>query len=46
MQKKSHIYDKRWAHLRISLWHLLMHLKNKYLLKKTVENLRNKKIKQ
>ena len=25
------------AHLRISVWHLLMNLKNDYLLKKTVE---------
>ena len=31
--KKSHICEDGGAHLRISFWHLLMNLKNKYLLK-------------
>ena len=32
--KKSHMCEE---HLRISVWHLLMNLKNNYLLKRTVE---------
>ena len=35
-QKKSHTCKEGGAHLRISVWHLLMNLKNKYLLKKTL----------
>ena len=35
MQKieKSHTCEEGGAHLRISFWHLLMNLKNNYLLK-------------
>ena len=32
--KKSHTFQEGGAHLRISIWHLLMNLKNNYLLKK------------
>ena len=32
--KKSHACEEGWAHLRISVWHLLMNLKKNYLLKK------------
>ena len=31
--KKSHLREEGGAHLRISVWHLLMDLKNNYLLK-------------
>ena len=31
--KKSHTCEEDEAHLRISVWHLLMNLKNNYLLK-------------
>ena len=31
--KKSHTCEEAGAHLGISFWHLLMNLKNKYLLK-------------
>ena len=33
-QKKSHACEEGGAHSRISVWHLLMNLKNNYLLKK------------
>ena len=32
--KKSHTFQEGGAHLRISIWYLLMNLKNNYLLKK------------
>ena len=35
--KKSHICEESGAHLKISFWHLLMNLKNKYLLKKLLK---------
>ena len=35
--KKITNMGKKWAHLRTSFWHLLMNLKNNYLLKKTFE---------
>ena len=28
--KKSHTCEEGWAHLRISVWHLLMNLKKNY----------------
>ena len=34
---KSHTCEEGGAHFRISFWHSLMNLKNKELLKKTVE---------
>ena len=34
MSKKSHTCEEGGAHLRISFWHLLMNLKDKYLFKK------------
>ena len=34
---KSHTCEEGGAHLRISFWHLLMNLKNKIIIKKTVE---------
>ena len=37
MGKKSHTSEEGGAQLKISFWHLLMNLKIKYLLKKTVE---------
>ena len=39
---KSHTCEEGGAHLKISFWHLLMNLKNKYLLKKPLK-LANKK---
>ena len=36
-QKKSHTYEKGGGNLRISFWHLLMNLKNKYVLKKLLK---------
>ena len=35
--QKSHICEEGGAHLRISVWNLLINLKNNYLLKKTVK---------
>ena len=35
--QKSHKCKKGGAHLRISFWHLLMNLKNNYLLKKLLK---------
>ena len=35
--KKSHTFQEGGAHLRISIWHLLMNLKNNYLLKKLLK---------
>ena len=35
--KKSNTSEEGVAHLRISFWHLLMNLKNKYLLKKLLK---------
>ena len=35
--KKSHTCEEGGANFRITVWHLLMNLKNNYLLKKTVE---------
>ena len=35
--KKWHTREEGGTNLRISFWHLLINLKNKYLLKKTVE---------
>ena len=37
MIKESHKCEEGGAYLRISVWHLLVNLKNIYLLKKTVE---------
>ena len=34
---KSHTCEEGRAHLRISVWHLLMNLKNNYLLKKLLK---------
>ena len=36
-EKKSHTCEEGGAHLRISVWHLLMTLKNNYLLKKLLK---------
>ena len=35
--EKSHTCEQGGAHFRISFWHLLMNLKNKYLLKKLLK---------
>ena len=35
--KKSHTCEEGWAQLRISSWHLLMNLKNKYLFEKLLK---------
>ena len=35
--QKSHICEEGGAHLRISVWHLLMNLKNNYLFKKMLK---------
>ena len=35
--KKSHTCEEGGAHFRISFWHLLMNLKNKYLFKKLLK---------
>ena len=35
--KKSHTCEEGGTHPKISVWHLLMNLKNNYLFKKTVE---------
>ena len=40
--KKSHTCEKGGSHFRISSWHLLLNLKNNYLLKKLL-NWANKK---
>ena len=40
--KKSHTWEEGGAQLKISFWHLLMNLKNKYLFKKMLK-LANKK---
>ena len=37
IEKKSHTCEEGWAHPRISVWHLLMNLKNIYFFKKTVD---------
>ena len=44
--KKSHTCEEGGAHPKISVWHLLMNLRNNYLLKKTVEVKNKKKIKK
>ena len=46
MQKieKSHTCEEGGAHLRISFWHLLMNLKNNYLLKNCTSRPAKKKI--
>ena len=31
LSQKSHTCEEFWAHLRISVWHLLMNLKNDFL---------------
>ena len=36
-QEKNHTHMKKVGHLRISIWHLSMNLKNKYLLKKLLK---------
>ena len=36
-RKKSHTCEEGGAHPRISVWHLLMNLKNNYLLKKLLK---------
>ena len=35
--QKSHICEEGGAHLKISVWHLLMNLKSNYLLKKLLK---------
>ena len=40
--KKSYIFKEGGAQLRISFWHLLMNLKNKYLLKKLLKQANKK----
>ena len=37
MQQKSHTCEEGGAQLQVSFWHLLMNLKNKYLLKKLLK---------
>ena len=37
IRKKLHLCEEAGAHLRISFWHLLMNLKNNYLLKKLLK---------
>ena len=37
VKKKSHTCEEGGAHIRISFWHLLMNLKKKFIIKKTVE---------
>ena len=44
VKKKSHTCKEGGAHLRTSVWHLLMNLRNNYLLKKLL-NWANKKCK-
>ena len=44
MQKSPHTCEEGGAHLRISVWHLLLNLKNNYLLKKLLKCV-NKKCK-
>ena len=40
--EKSHTCEEGSTHLRISFWHLLMNLKNNYLLKKLLKRANKK----